>query len=137
MRDKSCLSKSVCLTRGLVNRRIAQQEAIKLKTREHPCTKSVPACTPHADIAEAEGAVKGSDPPLAISETFQSVVDVMDHHKVKTDLYCPQTFLSLDFKCGDDFSEIQNVSGQQREHELMLLLVATAGRYKGTFPGAV
>jgi len=99
----------------LVNRRIAQQEAIKLKTTEHPRTKSVPACMPHADIAGAEGAVKGSDPPLAISETFQSVVDLMDLHKVKTDLYCPQT----DFKCGDDFSEIQYVSGQKREHEVM------------------
>ena len=115
MRDKSCLSKSVRRTRGLVNRRIAQQEAIKLKTTEHPRTKSVPACMPHADIAGAEGAVKGSDPPLAISETFQSVVDLMDLHKVKTDLYCPQT----DFKCGDDFSEIQYVSGQKREHEVM------------------
>ena len=35
---------------------------------EHPCTKSVLVCMTHADIAEAEEALRQQDTPLATSE---------------------------------------------------------------------
>ena len=35
-----------------------------IRQLEHPCTKSVLVCMTHADIAEAEGALRQQDTPL-------------------------------------------------------------------------